>query len=199
MKSIYGQIYKADRLNALTDGVYAIVITLLVLDLHVPKIPGISEIELLADLQKQAPNFIAYLISFFVVALLWVRHNWTLKPVEKCSFKTFRLNFLHLLFVTLIPYTAALIGHYEQDIIAVIFFSGSIGLASISLVLLHQHVVTKTEWHNNDASKEWKNPGWSIMYSSALFALGSVLISFVNVNVALALWLLLPVWLYFMT
>lgn len=198
MKNIYSQIYTVDRLNALTDGVYAIVVTLLVLDLHTPETPGLNNINLLADLQEQTPNFIAYLISFFVVAFFWVRHNWTLKPVEKCSFRTFMLNFFHLLFVTLVPYTASLVGHYEQDAIAAIFFSGSIGLAAYSLALLHQHVVTKTEWHNKDSIKEWMRPDWLMMYPGVFFALGSILISFINVNAALALWLLFPVWVYFL-
>jgi len=197
VKNLFDQTFTTGRLRALTDGVYAIVVTLLVLDLHAPEKSGLTETALLIDLQGQVPNFIAYLISFFVVAFLWIRHHWTLTPVEKCNYKTFWLNFLHLLFVTLIPYTASLVGHYEQDTIAVIIFFGSIGLATLSLIFLHQHVVTKTEWHGKDVTKEWTSPTWQVMYASLFFALCSILISFINVNGALALWLLLPVWLFF--
>jgi len=186
VKHLFGQTFTTGRLLALTDGVYAIVLTILVLDLHAPEKHGLTETSLVTDLQGQIPNFIAYLISFFMVAFLWVRHHWTLTPVEKCNFKTFWLNFLHLLFVTLIPYTASLIGHYEKDTIAVIFFFGSIGLATLSLLFLHRYVVTKTEWHSKDVTREWTNPAWQVMYASLLFSLGSILISFINVNAALA-------------
>jgi uncharacterized membrane protein len=197
VKHLFGQIFTTGRLLALTDGVYAIVITLLVLDLHVPETQQLNETSLVTDLQGQFPNFIAYLISFFVLAFLWMRHHWILGPVEKCNFKTFWLNFLHLLFVTLIPYTASLIGHYEGDTIAVIFFFASIGLATLSLIFLHRHVVTKTEWHSKDVTKEWTSPAWQVMYPMLLLSLGSILISFINVNAALAFWLILPVWLSF--
>jgi hypothetical protein len=56
------------------------------------------------------------------------------------------------------PYTASLIGHYEGDTIAVIFFFGSIGLATLSLIFLHRHFVTRTEWHGKDVTKEWTSP-----------------------------------------
>jgi uncharacterized membrane protein len=197
VKSLFDQTFTTKRLLALTDGVYAIVITLLVLDLHVPETQQLEETSLVTDLQGQIPNFFAYLISFFVVAFLWMRHHWTLTPIEKCNFKTFWLNFLHLLFVTLIPYTASLIGHYEGDTIAVIFFFGSFGLATLSLIFLHRHVVTKTEWHSKDVTKEWTSPAWQVMYPGLLLSLGSILISFINVNAAFAFWLILPVWLSF--
>ncbi len=191
------EINTLGRLNALTDGVYAIVITLLVLDLHAPETPGLVDRQLLVDLHEQTPNFVAYLISFFVAALLWIKNHWILKPLEKCDYKTFWLNFAHLLFVSLIPFTASLIGRYEQDALAVILFSGSLGLASLSLAFLHRYAVTKTEWHSKDATKEWTNPKWWVMYLTLFFALGSILISFINVNAAIALWLLFPVWLLF--
>jgi TMEM175 potassium channel family protein len=165
--------------------VYAIVITLLVLDLHAPEKLGLTEASLLIDFQEQAPNFIAYLISFFVLSFLWVRHHWTLSPIEKCDFKTLWLNLSHLLFITLIPYTATLVGYYDQDSIAVIFFFGSIGLATLSLIFPHRYVVTKTEWYRKDVTKEWVSPTWQVAYASLLFALCSILISFINVNGAL--------------
>jgi uncharacterized membrane protein len=197
VKNLFDQTFTTKRLLALTDGVYAIVITLLVLDLPVPETQQLNETSLVTDLQGQIPNLIAYLISFSMLAFLWIRHHWTLAPVEKCNFKTFWLNFLHLLFVTLIPYTASLIGHYEGDTIAVIFFFASIGLATLSLIFLHRHVVTKTEWNSKDVTREWTSPAWQVMYPGLLLSLGSILISFINVNAALAFWLILPVWLSF--
>jgi uncharacterized membrane protein len=196
VRNSFSQTNTLWRLSALTDGVYAIVITLLVLDLHAPETPGLTEEQLLADLQEQIPNFIAYLISFFVVAYLWMSNHWILKPLEKCDYKTFWLNFAHLLFLTLIPFTASLVGRYQQDTIAVILFSASLGLAAFSLILLHRYAATKPEWRGENTIKEWTNPNWLVTYPATLFALGSILISFINVNVAIGLWLLLPVWLF---
>jgi uncharacterized membrane protein len=197
MRIFFGHTSTLERLNALTDGVYAIVITLLVLDLKIPETPGLTENQLLSDLKEQIPNFIAYVLSFYMVALLWMRNFWILKHLKKCRETTFWLNFVHLMFMSLIPYTASLIGHYQQDPIAVMMFSGSFGLASLSLLLLHRYVADKNEWHLEGAPKLWANPTWWIMYPAPLFAVCSILIAFISVNGAIAIWFLAPVWTLF--
>lgn len=194
MGVFFGQLTTLERLSALTDGVYAIVLTLLILDLKMPETPGLTEGQLLSDLQKQIPNFVAYVLSFYMVAFLWMRNFWILKHLKQCDEKTFWLNFVHLMFTSLIPYAASLIGHYKQDPIAVMIFSGSFGLASFSLLILHRYVTTKNEWHQEGTPKLWANPNWLASYPGALFALCSVLIAFISVNAAIAIWFLAPVW-----
>lgn len=190
----FGQTAPLKRLGALTDGVYAIVLTLLVLDLKVPETPGLTEAQLLADLWNQTPNFIAYLVSFFMVAFSWMRNFWIFKHLKQCNEKMFWLNFSHLLFVSLTPYTASLIGHYHDEPFTVILFSGSIGLASLSLFFLHRLAAATSEWHQECAPNLWRNPNWWAMYPGPLFALSSILLSFVSINGAVALWFLTPVW-----
>lgn len=189
-----GEIIRTDRLCALTDGVYAIVLTLLVLDLKVPETPGLSEAQLVTEMAEQVPNFLAYLASFGVVAFLWMKNHWILKSLKECDEMTFWINFVHLLFLSLTPYTASLLGHYHQDPLAVILFSGCLGLASLTLLLLHRHVISKTEWHQEGTTREWTNPNWWTTYPPPMFAVGSILLSFINVQAAVALWLLLPIW-----
>lgn len=192
----FGEITSTERLCAFTDGVYAIVITLLVLDLKLPKTPGLSEEQLVTGIVGQVSNFIAYFASFGVVAFLWMRNHWILKSLKECDEKTFWINFMHLLFLSLTPYTASLLGHYPQDFLAVVLFSGALGLASLSLLLLHRHVISKTEWHKEGTTGIWTNPNWWITYPPPFFAVGSILISFINVQAAIALWFLLPVWIW---
>ena len=64
IRVFFGQTTTLERLNALTDGVYAIVITLLILDLQMPESGGLTEGQLLSDLLQQIPNFVAYVLSF---------------------------------------------------------------------------------------------------------------------------------------
>ena len=190
----FGEITTTERLCALTDGVYAIVITLMVLDLKIPETSGLSEILLVTELVEQEPNFLAYFVSFGMVAFLWMRNHWIFNYLKECDEMTFWINFVHLLFLSLTPYTASLLGHYHQDPIAVILFSVCLGLASLSLLFLHRHVISKTEWRQGDTTREWTNPNWWGMYPPPIFAVGSILVSFINVQAAVALWLLLPAW-----
>lgn len=198
MKSIRKKIFfnqdtTLGRLYALTDGVYAIVLTLLVLDLKMPEAPGLSEVKIIDDLVRQIPNFFSYFISFFVVSTLWVKNHMILSPLTKCNEATFGLSLVHLLFVTLTPYTASLFGHYEEDPIVVFLFSGSIGLAAFSLHILHWSVIAKPEWYGEDVSEEWKHPNWLIAYPATILALISMLLSFISVTSAILVWIIFPV------
>lgn len=189
---IFNQSTTLERLCALTDGVYAIVLTLLVLNLKFPATPGLSEANIIDDLMKQIPNFFSYVISFIVVATLWIKHHMLLRPLKQCDTITFSLNFVHLLFLTLTPYTASLFGHYGEDPMVVFLFSGSIGLAALSLHLLHWYVITQTEWYGEDATEEWKHPNWLVSYPAIIIALISMALSFMSVTGAILVWVIFP-------
>ena len=186
------QTHTHDRLCAVSDGVYAFALTLLVLDLKVPEVAGITNPALTTDLLQQLPNFFAYAIGFSVVAFFWINHHRLFQSVTSCDARAVILNFAHLLFISLTPYGASLIGHYEGDRIATIVFSSNLGLASLSMNVLGQHVLSKKEWRTNDTGGTWvKIPLWT-SYAGPGIALVSILVSFINIDVALVLWFLLP-------
>ena len=181
-----------DRLCAVSDGVYAFALTLLVLDLKVPEVAGITNPQLATDLIDQLPNFFAYIISFSVVAFFWMNHHRIFQSVTSCDARALVLNFAHLLFISLTPYAASLIGHYEGDRIATIVFSANLGLASLSMNVLGQYVLAREEWRTDETGGTWvKVPLW-VGYSGFGLALVSIVVSLVSSNVALLLWLLLP-------
>jgi uncharacterized membrane protein len=181
-----------DRLCAVSDGVYAFALTLLVLDLKVPEIPGITNPQLTTDLFEQLPNFFAYIISFSVVAFFWLNHHRIFQSVTKCDARALVLNFVHLLFISLAPYAASLIGHYEGDRIATIVFSANLGLASLSMNVLGQYVLAREKWRTDETGGTWVTvPVWAV-YAAPGLALVSIIVSLVSNNVALLLWILLP-------
>lgn len=188
-----GEIATTKRICTLTDGVYAIVIALLVLELKSTETQRLSDEQLVADILGHVPSFLAYFASFGVVAFLWMRNHWVFKHLKECDELTFWFNFMHLLFLTLTPYTASLFGHYEEEPVAVVLFSGSIGMSSLFLFLLHRHIISKPEWHREGATREWTNPNWWEA-PVPIFATCSILLSFFSVQAAVALWLLFPVW-----
>jgi uncharacterized membrane protein len=181
-----------DRLCAVSDGVYAFALTLLVLDLKVPEVAGITNPQLTTDLFQQLPNFFAYVISFSVVAFFWMNHHRIFQSVTSCDSRALVLNFAHLLFISLTPYAASLIGHYEGDRIATIVFSANLGLASLSLIVLVQYVLAREEWRTDETGGTWMKVPWWTVYTGPGLALVSIVVSFVSSNVALLLWLLLP-------
>jgi uncharacterized membrane protein len=96
--------YPLDRFNAFSDGVFAIVITLLVLELPVP--PATAPI--LPALAESWPDFLGYAISFAFVGGIWISHAGLTKYMKRGDVVAFRLNLVMLLFVSLLPFSTRL-------------------------------------------------------------------------------------------
>ena len=101
------------RLIALADGVFAIVMTLLVLDLRVPL--DVGEAELQRDLVHHLPSLLAYVFAFLLAAEYWIYHRATFNRVRGTNIAIVLLNIGFLLLVALIPFGASLIGNYPSS------------------------------------------------------------------------------------
>ena len=102
------------RLEAFSDGVFAVAITLLVLNLAVagPGTPGHPNPPLLHQLGRLWPSFVAYLISFFTIGIIWVNHHVLVKSIKTVDRTLLFLNLVLLLFVVLIPFSTATVAAY---------------------------------------------------------------------------------------
>src|SRR5664279_3115735 len=92
------------RFNAFSDGVFAIAITLLVLEIAIPH----AGVRVLPALREQWPEFLGYFISFAFIGGIWIAHSGVTKFLKRGDTEPFTLNLLLLLFVGLLPFTTAL-------------------------------------------------------------------------------------------
>lgn len=132
------------RLEAFSDGVFAVAITLLALDLTVE---GPGHGSLLEQLTSKWPAFLAYLISFFMIGIIWVNHHALVRSITKVDRLLLFLNLVLLLFVVLIPFTtsteAAYFPHNNNDArLAMVLYAGaflgmSVGFGAIFEWTLH--------------------------------------------------------------
>src|SRR5499426_3280639 len=95
-----------NRVEAFSDGVFAIVITLLILDIRVP---DVEYSQLSASLVAVLPRIFAYVISFGVIAVYWLAHHQSLQLVGKLNGFLIWLNFLYLLAVSFMTFPTALL------------------------------------------------------------------------------------------
>jgi TMEM175 potassium channel family protein len=101
------------RLEAFSDGVFAVAITLLALNLtvagpgHGPKYPSLTD-----QLQAHWPAFLAYLLSFFMIGIIWVNHHVLVRSITKVDRTLLFVNLVLLLFVVLIPFATATVADY---------------------------------------------------------------------------------------
>ena len=99
------------RLEALSDGVFAVAITLLALNLMVAG-PGHGNGTLTHQLAQQWPGYVAYLISFFTIGIIWVNHHALVSNVVYVSRMLLYLNLVLLLFVVLVPVATGTVADY---------------------------------------------------------------------------------------
>jgi uncharacterized membrane protein len=102
------------RIEAFSDGVFAIAITLLVLDLKVPKPAELGAAGLLSALGKQWPAFLAYLTSFATILVMWVNHHKMFNHIHRTDDAFLFLNGFLLLFITFVPFPTSLVADYLQ-------------------------------------------------------------------------------------
>ncbi len=131
-----------DRFNAFTDGVFAIAITLLVLELSVPAIGG----RLLPALAEQWHEFLGYLISFVFIGGIWVSHAGMTKLMRHADTLAYAIDLLMLLFVGVLPFsTNLMVTHLAGPDVeaAVVIYGVNVLLASLCLSLLMFYIASE--------------------------------------------------------
>ena len=115
-RQIYERGTDPTRVLALSDGVFAIILTLLVLEIHVPELG--ADQTLRQALGEIRPSLTAFLISFVVVAIAWAGHRDLFALIRRTDRGIVWLNFLYLLPLSILPFGAAMLAAYERDPIA---------------------------------------------------------------------------------
>jgi uncharacterized membrane protein len=121
------------RILAFSDGVFAFAITLLILDIRLPA--DTLKANLGSMLISLWPNYMAFLISFFVIGLYWSAHVRLFKEITRYDLNLMWLNLLHLLFIVIIPFSTSVISLYRSQL-SVIVYAASVACAGYIHTLL---------------------------------------------------------------
>ena len=135
------------RLEAFSDGVFAIAITLLVLDIHVPD-PSTTA-DLAQQLGSQWPSYVAYGVSFLTIGIIWINHHAMLRRIKAIDHEILILNLLRLLCVGLLPFTTALMAAYlkesEGETLAAAIYAGSFLLMSVVFAAMNWTILFRKD------------------------------------------------------
>jgi uncharacterized membrane protein len=117
------------RLEAFSDGVFAVAITLLVLEIHVP-----AGEHLWHNLKEEWPSFASFFVSFWVIGIIWVNHHGVLDHVKRADRGLLYCNLLVLMTVVFIPFSTALIAEHlksgaDEQTAALVYSSAFLALA----------------------------------------------------------------------
>jgi uncharacterized membrane protein len=179
------------RLEAFSDGVIAIAITLLVLEVHVPSPELVKDnSELWHELGKLWPSYVGYLISFFTIGIMWANHHRIFTFIGEVDHHLIVLNLLLLLCIGFIPFTTDLLAEYLSEPgerTATIVYTGWFLVTAIVYNVLWLYARRSATLIRPDADKAL------IQTISSRFRLGppsylvSFLLAFVSVEASLAL------------
>jgi uncharacterized membrane protein len=195
-KALLQHTHDPSRVLALSDGVFAIIITLLVLDIHLPQLTKGQSLG--AALREIRPSLVAFVISFVVAGMYWVGHRDLFGLIRRTDRGLVWLNILYLLPLCLLPFGASLLGRFDREPVALrIYGLVLVAIAGMRLVVWW-YVTSRPQllWQRLDDRK--RRAGLALALFPGLAYLLAILLARLAPGVSLGIYAGLPV-LYFLS
>ena len=138
-----GQL-RLGRIEAFSDGVFAIIVTLLVLELHAPELHHSDSVaELAQGLYALLPKFLSWLISFIIVCKFWLNHHHLLNQAAHADYGMVWLNSIFLMFQSFVPFPTALMGEHHDNPLAVSLFGVVMAFNTVLFMVLQGYILRR--------------------------------------------------------
>jgi uncharacterized membrane protein len=184
------------RVLALSDGVFAVIITLLVLDIHVPELTqGQSLTE---ALQEVRPSLTAFVITFLLTGQYWLGHRDLFALIRRTDRGLVWLNIVYLLPVCLLPFAAGLLGRYDQEPVALHLYGLVLMAIAVMRVVIWLYATSRPHllWQRPDDRQ--RRAGLALAVFPALIYLLAILVAAAAPTLSLLIYAGAPV-LYFLS
>ena len=136
-----GGLLPLHRSEALTDGIFAVAMTLLVIELKLPEHGLVHSPEQLVEaLVGLVPKAISWALSFFILALFWIGHHRVFATVRRADGRLVALNLLQLAVASLMPFSSALSGEYGNVLLSQVVFSINMALLGVTALFVLEYV-----------------------------------------------------------
>ena len=183
------------RLEAFSDGVFAIAITLLILEI---KIPHESDIEKFGSLSwyllNMWPSMLAYVLSFIIIGIYWANHHYLFKLFKRTDHTFNIINVLFLMSISFLPYPTAILGDFatdhEQGAFAVTFYTIGIYLPALMWLIIWLYASYKGRLTDTRLKKSFIAKLTKLFILSNILYITAIVVSFFNKGAALAICIL---------
>lgn len=185
-------ILNVDRIGTFSDSVFAVAITLLVLNIHLPKIPvGLADKTLASKLGALWPNYEAFVLSFVIIGIYWILHHLMFRYVERYNGLFLWLNLFFLMCIVFMPFTASLISEYGDTAAATIVYAANLAVASLLMTVIWWYSIGKGQLMIKGFDIEIGKHAVLANLCTVLVFLASMPIALANARIAKYFWLLL--------
>ena len=180
-----------NRIEAFSDGVIAIILTVMVLELKVPTTATLPAV------RAVVPTLLSYTLSFLIIAIMWVNHHHMMHLAKHASAKLLWANNNLLFWMSLIPFVTAFMGQTHGAPLAVAAYGLVLTLAAVGFTLLRIALVRSHGGHPNiQAVTQDRRAMRKSLWANVLYA-SSVPLAFVHISISFFIFLLIPA-MYFM-
>ena len=187
------------RLEALSDGVFAIACTLLVLEIHIPHFKtGFSIAAQWHEFSELIPSLIAFGFSFLNILVFWTNHDAINKVIIRYDTKTTYLNIIFLLFISLIPFTTAFIGQNPHSFVAIAAYGLVLLFASLTAILMYHHLAFRSKLFLPEVSAISKKRVYKQIVSSPFLYITAIAGGLINTYIPIVIYIIMPVIFMFM-
>jgi uncharacterized membrane protein len=184
--------FNKNRLEAFSDGVFAIIITLLILEIKVPHLNNtLDNSELKEKLFDLIPVFLSWLISFLIVGTLWLQHHNILRMAKHIDYGFVWINILFLLSTSFIPFPSELLGTYPKLPIAVASLGIVIIFSTFFLWSLYYYIV-KNYMRDEYIYKDVRKNLYLAFFGGPIIYGFAVLMAWVNIYISFVIYSIIP-------
>src|SRR5215467_2884923 len=154
------------RLEAFSDGVIAVIITIMVLELHVPHENG------LAGLWSVAPRLSVYALSFIMVGIYWINHHELIRRTESVDYRILWSNLIFLFVLSLVPFIVDYLDEKDFDTFSTLLYDATMVAAGMGFMLL-RWAVMRRQWYagslqRRDRVELWKHGICLVIYLASI-------------------------------
>lgn len=182
---------KTSRIEMLADGVFAIVVTLLVIDIHVPQLTGpIAAIELPHSLESLIPRILSYVMSFLIVGIYWIGHHQMSHYIKRADRPFLWLNIIYLMFVAFLPFSTALLAQYTDQPIAVAIYGFNLILSGLALFCIWWYASHKHRLIDKDLSGEFIYLVKKRILTAPLLYILAIIFAFLSTKISLVIFII---------
>ena len=180
---------KPTRLDELSDGIFAIVMTILVFQIKVPDLmPHVTNGELWHSIRQILPSFFSYVLSFSMLFTYWRAHHFFVSVYAKnIDTQLTNINALFFLLVGLVPFTTSLLGSHLENGLSIVIFGINTILIGLCLYWIRGYVLHSEYLRNGEINRKEINHGTIRTLVPVFSALLAIILSVVSTKISLAL------------
>jgi uncharacterized membrane protein len=181
-----------NRIEALSDGIFAIVMTLLILEFHVPNLPlNAPNVDVAPALLTLWPKFLSYIVTFVSLGFFWVGHHIMYHAIRRADRTLLWLNIFYFMFVSLLPFSTSVLNAFPEAFVAPLFFGANLAIIGWILFFQWSYANSQPDMLADFVSAEYSTTVRSRMLIVPVATTLTVFICFWSVGISLAIYLLL--------